>query len=430
MSSRTWAVIKREFAASVRTKTFVFGTLFGPVLMVGLILLPMVFEGDRGGERSIAIVDATGRGIGESVERLLPGGLEDAAEPDATLRRYDIDVVRPHVRGADALRAEFRERVEADRLHGVLWLPPGLLESASAVYEGENATSRSEMAELRTAVQAAVRQDRLAQAGVDPLRVTGALGPVTFEARQTGEGATSGTAESAVLLAFILGFAIYMVVIIYGQAVMRGVLEEKRDRIIEVMISSIRAPQLLLGKVLGIGGAGLLQVAIWVGFAAVVLTQGDAIAALIGRPMPELPDVPAHIGVSFVAFFTGGFFLYSVLYAGVGAIVTTHQEAQQLAFPVLAPLIAAIAIMSAVAGDPGGQAAVIGSLIPFTAPVIMPMRIALMEVPALELAASGLLLAAAGALLLWVAAKIYRIGMLATGKRPGLREVWRWIRTA
>src|SRR5690606_17863334 len=144
---------------------------------------------------------------------------------------------------------------------------------------------------------------------------------------------------SLIALTYIVGFLVYMAVILYGTAAMRSVLEEKRDRVVEVVMSSIRAEELMVGKVLGIGASGLLQILIWIGFAACLLTNGDALAdRLGGGAMPELPDVPLSVGGVFLFFFFGGFFLYSGIYAAMGAIATTDQEAQQLQWPVFMPL--------------------------------------------------------------------------------------------
>lgn len=438
--TRTWAVVKREFGESVRTKTFIIGTLFGPVLIVALIVLPMLLADEAGGERSLAVIDASGQDLGEAVAAVLPQR-EAAAEPAGDggaaaavaaddRRVYELEMHAVSPDEAEPLREHVRRRVAADELHGYIWIPAGAADSATVLYEGKNATNFGEMAEVRAAVRTAVREHRLNELGIDPGRVALALRPVGFEARKSGEGTASGGAEATFLLAYMLGFAIYMVVILYGQAVMRGVLEEKRDRIIEIMVSSIRATQLLVGKVLGIGAASLVQVAIWVGFAALALTQGEAVAASLGGSLPELPDVPLRVGVVFLLFFTGGFLLYSIIYAAVGAIVTSDQEAQQLQFIVLAPLLAAIVLMMPVLTNPGGQTATITSLIPLTSPVLMPMRAAMTEVPAAEVAAGTALLLLTSLASLWVAAKIYRIGMLATGKRPSVAELWRWVRTA
>ena len=186
----------------------------------------------------------------------------------------------------------------------------------------------------------------------------------------------------------------------------------------------------MLGKILGIGGAGLLQVMIWTVFAALALLFGDTVAAAIGLNLPPLPDVPARVAVIFLVFFTAGFFLYAGIYAVLGAVATSDQETRQLQFPVLLLLILTLVAVVPILNDPAGRVAVVGSLIPFCAPILMPMRAVLTEVPITELAASLALLVVTGLVAAWLGAKIYRIGILSTGRRPTLAEVWRWVRTA
>ena len=161
-----------------------------------------------------------------------------------------------------------------------------------------------------------------------------------------------------------------------------------------------------------------------------MLTQGDAIAARFGAEMPELPRVPAQVGLTFLLYFLGGYFLYAALFAIAGAIVTSDREAQQVAFPIMIPIIAGFFLMMSGVENPEGTGMIAGSIIPFTSPIVMPTRISLVEVPAVELAGSLALLAATAVACVWISAKIYRIGMLATGKKPSFRELVRWVRAA
>ncbi|HEX7051959.1 MAG TPA: ABC transporter permease [Longimicrobiales bacterium] len=423
--SRTFTVIRREFTEMVRTKAFLIGTILGPVIMVGFFALQIVLAQSGGGERQVVVVDATGQGLGERVAAALES--RSGAE---SRTQFTTEVLVLGDEDPETLRAGFQERIEADSLDGYLWLPAGAVDGETVVYEGKNATNIGELERIRGAVQVAVQGTRLSAAGIDAARVAEALRPVPFDARKTGAQAASGTPIALYILTYILGFAVYMVVILYGNAVMRGVLEEKRDRVVEVVVSSIRATQLMAGKVIGIGAAGLVQIAIWIGFAAAVLMKGEAIAARFGTAMPELPAVPLSVGLIFGFFFLAGFFLYAGMYAAMGAIATTDQEAQQLQFPVIMLLLPGIMMMTPVLNDPDGAIAVAGSLIPFTAPIVMPMRAVVTGIPPLQLTGSILIVVLTMLVLLWTSAKIYRIGILSTGKRASLGEVWRWLRTA
>ncbi|HEX7117225.1 MAG TPA: ABC transporter permease [Longimicrobiales bacterium] len=425
--SRTWSIVRREFNEMVRTKAFVIGTVLGPVFMVGVFALQVLFLRPGGGERSIAIVAEADTTLARQVAAALTAVPPELAGAKRT--RFQADIVAAGG-DPDAVRAALVERVQAEELDGYLWLPANVVEGGTPLYEGQNATNFEDMGRIERAVQVTVQGVRLRAAGIDPAQVAAALAPVELEARKIGGSAASGTPTALVVLTYIVGFAIYMAVILYGNATMRSVLEEKRDRIVEVVISSVRAEQLMAGKVLGIGASGVLQLAIWIGFAALVLTRGADLAARFGGSMPELPDVPLSVVGIFLFFFFAGFFLYAGVYAATGAIATTDQEAQQLQFPVIVPLIVAFMMMGSVLQDPDGVVAVTGSLIPFTAPIVMPMRAVIGEVPAAQLAGSAALVIGTTLVILWLSARIYRIGILATGKRPSAKEVWRWLRTS
>jgi ABC-2 type transport system permease protein len=421
---RTWSVIKREFLEMIQTRAFLIGTILGPLFMLGLIGF-QIFMATRTAvsERKIIVVDQTGRGVGQAVGQGL------TANGEAGRGRFTIEFVEADLAAGDAIRAELLERVGRDEVDGFLWIPAGVFSGEGVSYDGKNATSIAEMEQIRGVVQIAVQGVRLAASGIDAAEVAQALERVPFDARKTGGKAASGTTSALIGLTYILGLAIYMVVILYGAAVLRGVLEEKRDRVVEVVVSSIRADQLLAGKVLGIGGAGLFQVSIWAAFGALALSQGAAITARFGATLPELPSVPLSVGLIFLFFFTTGFLLYATLYAAIGSIATTDQEAQQLQMPVIMILVVGVSMMGPVMADPSGTAAVVGSLVPFTAPIVMPMRAVVTGIPLAELVGSMALVVLTGAALLWVSARIYRIGILTTGKRPSMREVWQWVRT-
>lgn len=425
--SRTWPVVEREFTEMVRTKAFVVGTVLGPLLIVGMIALQVALARAGGGERRIAVVAAGDGAVAREVAAALAEPAPGAAGEERT--RFEAEVGEAGGGDPDALRAELVRRIEAEELDGYLWLPAGVVDGEAALYEGTNATNFGELERIRAAVQMAVQGVRLRSSGIDPRRVEDALRPVPFEARKTGGKAASGTPAALFVLTYILGLATYMVVILYGNAVMRGVLEEKRDRIVEVIVSSIRADQLMTGKVVGIGGAGMLQIGIWIGFAALALAFGGDVATRLGGRPPELPDVPGSVAAVFLFFFSAGFFLYAGVYAAMGAIATTDQEAQQLQIPVILPLVVALSMMGTVLNDPSGAVAVAGSLVPLTAPVVMPMRAAVSEVPWPQLAGSAAVMLATAFAVLRIAAKVYRTGILATGKRATMAEVWRWLRS-
>ncbi|MGH7300570.1 MAG: ABC transporter permease [Gemmatimonadota bacterium] len=424
-----WVILRREFRAFVRSRAYLLGTLFGPFMIALLFVLPVWFM-SRSSERHVAIVDGTGRGLGAAVRAALtePPAIEGAEQERERYRVEILEVERHRGEIPDTLLAGLKRRVAADSLDGFLWLPAGILRGSGARYVGENATSFGEMGDLRAAVQRAVQVSRLRGSGIDPGAVGAAFRPVELEVRKPEGGAAAGTPDALIVLAQFMGFITYFLIIIYGYAVARGVQEEKRDRIVEILMSSVSPQALMTGKVLGIGAAGLLQISIWAGFAALAFALGDEILSGFGMGAPRLPDVPIRVWLIFLGWFLGGFLLYAALYAAAGALSTSDHEVQQLQFPVMMPLMVGFFMVFAVFDDPEGTIAVAGSMIPFTSPIVMPIRVAMTRVPPLELAGSLGLLVATCAGLLWLGGRIYRVSVLATGKRPSPRQLWRWMR--
>jgi ABC-2 type transport system permease protein len=432
-------IVKREFTQAVGSKAFLIGTILGPLLIIGIFAIQfLIFAKAGGGTQRIAIVDATGRDLGNRVVR----GVEErgAATPSFVTRatyRFEVQTATPAER--DAISERLTARIVAKELDGFVWIPPDVIAGGAVAYEGSNATNSQVTGDVRQAVQRVVQSERLRTEGIDESRLGDALKPVAMEIAKTGERGAVGSPIAATMLAFGMAFAIYIVVIMYGQSIMTSVQEEKRDRIVELIVSSVRARDLLVGKVLGIGAAGVLQMLIWVAAAALFLTYGAVMASALGAnegmvqalsQQSMLPKVPLSIGLVFVLFFAGGFFLFATLFAVIGAVVTNAQEAQQFVFPVLLPFIVGLFIAMPAAENPNSSVAVIGSLVPFTSPMVMPVRASVAGVDWLQLGISVVLLYATAALIIWLAAKIYRIAIFATGKKPTASEIVRWMRAA
>jgi ABC-2 type transport system permease protein len=431
-------VIKREFTEAVGSKAFLIGTILGPLLIFGLFGLQfLVLAKGGGGEHRITLLDATERGIGQRVVQQL----NDRGAVTSFIERatYMLTVETPAAAAKQDATTAASQRVVAKELDGFLWLPPEVMTGAAVEYEGSNAQNSQVTGELQRAVQRVVQSERLRTEGIDEERLGGALQAVDMNIVKTGERGEVGNPVAAMLLAFGMAFAIYIVVIMYGQSIMSSVQEEKRDRIVELIVSSVRARDLLVGKVLGIGAAGVLQMLIWVAAAGLLLTQGALIAGALGAGESTvsaltqgraLPSVPLSVGVAFVLYFAGGFFLFATMFAVVGSIVTNAQEAQQFVFPILMPFILGLFIAMSAAENPNSTVALIGSLVPFTSPMVMPVRASVAGVELWQLALSLVLLFATAAGMIWIAAKIYRVAIFATGQKPTGRELLRWMRAA
>ncbi len=419
--SETLIVLKREFMERVRSKGFWIGTLILPLFMGAVTVLPSLMAG-RGGDRTLVVVDEAPAGVGDQVVAALTR--TGTGEKDE--ERYTVQKVAGPFQAA---RAELNRRVLAKEIDGYVYLPPDVIGSNTVQYRARNVSNFRVAADLRRAVSQAVQAARLQGQGLNVGEVAALLRPVEVNAaRITRDGEKAGDAESAFFLSYIIGFVVYFLVFLYGFNVMRSVLEEKTNRIVEVVVSSMKASHLMLGKILGVGAVAMLQVAIWVtlGFAA------SRMGTSIGIPAGAFSSLGLGTGliVSLVAFFVLGFFLYAALFAALGAAVNSEQEAQQWQTVVFLPLIVPMVFIAQIISDPLGTTATVLGLIPFTAPVTMPMRLTATSVPGWQVAASlgGVVVTVFA--VAWLAGKIYRVGILSTGKKPSLRELGRWLRAA
>lgn len=431
--SRAWPVIKREFTEMARTKAYILGTLLGPLVIASFIALPVLFiRAGGGGERTVVVLDATGSGVGQEIGAALNATAAMGEDESSMGTRFTAEVVT--VEGAaEAEIRDARQRIvsEDDELDGFLYLPPEFMSDGRGLYEGRNATSMLQMEQIKGVTTGAVRSRRLSEAGVDPMVMAQVLQPVSLDVRKPGSEDEEGAgAEASFMLGTLMAMAVYFAVVLFAASVMRGVLEEKRDRIVEVLLSSVPARSFIGGKVLGIGAASLFQMMVWVGFAAAAVTFGPAVAERYGFPVPSIPDISGTVAVVFLFFFATGFLLYAAMFGAAGAIATTDQEANQLQFPVTIPLLIGFFMMYTLMGDADGAVAVAGSIIPFTAPVVMPMRSMMTDIPMGQYAVAVVLMLVTVWAVMWAAAKIYRIAVLSTGKKPTLRELGRWLRTA
>jgi ABC-2 type transport system permease protein len=253
--------------------------------------------------------------------------------------------------------------------------------------------------------------------------------PLDFSAERITEKGRAGSGMASVLFGFAIGFLLYMSIVIYGQTIMSGVLEEKTTRVAEVVMSSVPTDTLLAGKVLGVGAVGLTQQIIWIVTTYILLKLRAPIMAKFGAPTVNfsLPAISLGAGIIFLLFFLLGFIFYSSLYAAVGSSVNSESEARQAASPLMIMIVSTAVFIQPVLLNPTGTTAQVLSMVPFSSPIIMPIRMAVTGVPPLELAASLGFLAIGCLLALWLASRIYRVGLLMYGKRPTMKEMARWV---
>ncbi len=425
--AKLWTVIKREFLERVRTKWFIIVTIFGPVFFGVIMVLP-AYLSVRGMKdvrvADIRIIDATGTGLGDRVATRLNGGpMGDAAATQ-------VVVVTPdEVAAAESLATK---DVMAKTRRGYLVLDSLTIQEQKASYAGRNASSLNELEIIRSALRSAMLGQRLEREGLDPKRVEALTRvKVDMSAERITDKGRGGSGIGSAIFGFLIAFLLYMMIVLYGQNILRGVLEEKTTRVAEVIVSSVSTDVLLAGKVIGVGAVGLLQQAVWLGSAAALYQFRAQIFATFGMPaMPNLPlpAVPPSLIVALVLFFIFGYGLYAALFAAVGAMVSSQEDANQAAQPIIMLLVFSIIFAQPVMMNPTSRLAEIVSWVPFSAPIMMPMRMSAISIPWYELAGSLTGVAVTCALCVWLSARIYRVGLLMYGKRPTMRELARWIR--
>lgn len=414
-------IVRREFRERVASRSFVIGTVIFPLIMIGLILLPRLV-GSRGTERHVIVVNDGPPGVGAAFAASL--GAKPASADENT---YHVKPVQgPYSQVRDSLNRQI-ERKEID---GYVVLPADVLTAGTIMYRARNVGSFAVMRDLRAAGTRAVQSERLKTAGISPQAVAALIAPVRVdEAKITSRGEERGGALSTFLAAYVVAFLIYLMTTLYGVAVMRSVLEEKTNRIAEVLMSTIRASHLIFGKIIGVGSAAVTQVIIWAAILTLFVTQSHRFGSRFALPdsIMQALRVEPLTGVLLFLFFLLGFFLYASIFATVGASVTSEQEAQSVQFIALLPLISPLLFLESILNAPLGPTATTLGLIPLTAPIAMPMRMASSPVPGTEIAVSLVLLVCAIGVVAWIAGKIYRVGILSTGKRPTLAELGRWV---
>ncbi|HXS03736.1 MAG TPA: ABC transporter permease [Rhodanobacter sp.] len=432
------AVVRREFVERVRTKAFVISTVLLPVFMVAMVLLPalMMSGGDRASR--VAVVDASTTGLGQPVSHALES--EKLGNGPNAKSRYAVQVFPAtsddlaKVRDGLIASTGFSGDKQKDGWNGVLVLDDDTLATGKLSYYGGNVGSLESMSKLQRAISGALAGVRLGKSGVDAALVKRAMAPADLDTTKVSDGKLTGqSGQESFMIAYFMGFILYIAILIYGQQTMTSVIEEKTSRIMEVLTSSLTPFQMLLGKVLGVGAAGLAQMAIWGGTVFVLSSQRTPLAAAFGMSADAaqsfpIPSMAPGLLLVFLLYFALGFMLYGALYAAIGAMCNTIQETQQYAIFVTVFIIVGFFAVFALIKDPTGPLGVTMSYIPFFAPFTMPVRWSLTSVPPLELVLSLALMVATLLACVWLAARIYRTGILMYGKKPSWRELWRWVR--
>ena len=431
-------IIQREFNERVRKKSFIITTILMPVLMIVLMIAPaLIMEYSRGEQKTIAVIDRSGL-------------VAPQLASDEELRFETTDLT------PDEARRELTDRF------GVLVIGADILENSNNVrLYANSSTSMSVESNITEQIEKILETEKLKAYNIENLdrildEVKTSVTLQTFRNDKSQEEDTQAQSSTVATVAgYILGFILYMFLLIYGSMVMQSVIEEKNNRVLEVMVSSVRPFDLMLGKILGVAAVAVVQVLIWgvliiaAGtFVMPHLMPADAMAG-VAAMQQGMPDAAAASGmdpemlqavaamsdlgyilkifVCLLLFVFGGYLLYSAMFAAVGSAVDNVQDASQLQMPITLPIILALLMMLAVIKDPNSPMAFWFSIIPFTSPVVMMARIPY-DIPWWEIILSLAVLYASFVAMVWFAAKIYRVGIFMYGKKPTLKELFKWVR--
>lgn len=431
-------VLQREYYSIVAKKSFILTTLLSPFIMIALIGVPvMLMEFNTGDARTITVIDQSGK----------------YADKFTDSEDFEYQIL------PDISTSDMKERYEeADGdIYAILVIPADVDDSHIVNIYSEKPVKMSLSREISDVLGKSLSETRINSFDIPGLKEIIAESNITVDVKshtwdESGESVSSS--ELATMTGLFLAFLTYMFVLMYGAMIMSSVVEDKTNRIVEVIVSTCRPMELMLGKIISIALVGLTQIAIWTvllsigGFLlsiAGIFTASPEIATTAmgvgaGSPMPQMPDgempeiIQAILGVNwfrllgiFVLYFIGGYLLYASLFAAFGSAVDQQSDANQFTMPVMMIIIIALLIGQACMENPDGTLGVICSLIPFTSPIVMMIRLPY-DVPAWEIAASIIILYATAILFTWLAARIYRTGILMYGRKVSFKEILRWVK--
>ena len=442
---KLWAVLKREYRETVRKPSFLVMTVLAPFLMAALMVVPALLAAKGMGERRVAILDGTGR-LGSVVDVLRkdsPEGTSPFARSGRTERRggptgkivpeyVDLSTVDlKNAVGPYLARLSKEATPKETLLDGVLLVPADAFERplTTLTYFSRSAVDLLAQERLGRVVNRALQRQRLAARGVAPSDVDLLLAPLPVQTVQvTKSGQERAGGEGSFVVAMVFMALLFIPSLVYGQEVMRGVIQEKTDRVVEILVSSMTPMELLSGKILGMAAVGLTQMVVWMTMGGLLAGVGLSEAQTAGLDLSTI--LRPSVAVWFVVFFLLSYLVTVGAYAAGGSIVNSEKEAQQVLTPVMLVFMVPWFLMMPILTNPDSTLSVVLSLVPIYTPMTMFIRILVSEPPAWQVALSLVLSVATIAFLLKATAKVFRAGLLATGKRPTIPELWRWLKAA
>ncbi|HEU4414750.1 MAG TPA: ABC transporter permease [Candidatus Angelobacter sp.] len=428
-------IAKREYLERVRARSFVIMTFLIPALMIGVSVVPTMLANRGSNQSKRLLVVAADRDTAEAIRRGIDQQQDKAPEQSANKpgkgrglppTHFTVDV---STNATEADRVALTEKVKQKQLDGFLWATPDAIAAKKIAFVTRDLSSFIDNGVLGQVVSEALRREALKSKGLKDAEIDAALEPVAVEP-QSPDGKGSPSPEKMFVATLVMVMVMYMTVLLYGINVMRSILEEKTSRIMEVMLSTASAKEMMAGKIMGVGAVGLTQVGIWAAASSVYATFVLVAASPITGSIKGVIN-PALL-TYFTVYFLLGYVLYSTLCAAVGSMVNSEQEAQQMQFLVMMPMILSVIFIVNIFQNPNSNIALFGSLFPFTAPLVMFSRIAMQggQTPTWQIALSIGLMVATIYGMVWLCGRIYRVGILMYGKKPNLPEIMKWIKYA
>ncbi len=404
-------IARREYLERIRTKGFLIMTVLIPLLMGGGFIGSVLMSKNAKSDSRIVVVSYD-LPLAEDLQKELQNGENSA---------MTVNIIAPPSANT---RPSLDRELQSKSIDGYLWIrsPEHASGRPAVEYKPRSSADLSTRERLQGALHSVLMREQLQHQGMAAQDVNALMQPVQMNSSATGDADSTTANYVGVIVLFLL---MYFVIMLYGMNVARSIIEEKTSRVFEVMLATIRPSELLAGKMLGVGSVGLTQVAVWLA-AGFILSSTSLIAHYMGSG--------AHVHLSptqiifFVVFFLLGYMLYSSMAAALGAMTNSEQELQQLNMFLVLPLALCMFSLGAVVNSPDGKLATVMSLIPFCTPLLMYMRISLGHPSVLQVVTSIVLMIVTIYAVLWIASRIYRVGILMYGKRPTLPEIMRWLK--
>lgn len=426
--SKTWVIVKREYLTRVKTKGFIIGTVILPFFIILMGVLPTLLTMAKPDQQQkLLLIDFTNK-LAASVKESL-----EKEKVKGDVSRYLVEIRAMTSSEFETQKESLEQQVLKGDYLGFVVIHNDVFDSNKISMYLKNVSNFSLNENVRRAVSDNVRDLRITESGLNPDTVNLLTRRVDFQTYKVVEtGSRKESQEGAFFVSYILIFFLYMALIFYGVFVMRGVIEDKNSRVVEVIISSVKPHELMAGKILGIGGAGLTQFLIWALTIGLFSLYG---VYLVGAFAPDIsgiqiPKIPVMTLIYFLLYFVLGFFLYATLYAAIGAMVENESDAQSMQWPVMIFLVIGFMLMFYILPNPESNLAIVLSIFPLFAPLLMFLRISVEAASLGEILISIVLLILTIWGAIWLVGRIFKVGILMYGKRPNLPELMKWIKQA